>query len=113
MSIPINEQETTFVFKRNSDKATIYSSDERMLVKLHELVKKNPNDWKLIGQIKINEKIVSETFECSKKLISLRTATPTFVMSEEQKRLATERLRAWWKNKALRENNLKEKKEQT
>jgi len=64
MSVPINEQETTFVFKRNSDKATIYSSDERILEKLHKLVKKNPNDWKLIGQIKINEEIVSETFEC-------------------------------------------------
>lgn len=64
MSVPINEQETTFVFKRNSDKATICSSDERILEKLHEFVKKNPNEWKLIGQIKINEEIVSETFEC-------------------------------------------------
>ena len=39
--------------------------------------------------------IVSETFECPKKLISLRTATPTFVMPEEQRQLAAERLRAW------------------
>lgn len=67
MSIPVNEQETAFVFKRNSDKATIISSDERILAKLHEFVKNNPNEWKLIDQVKIGEEIVSETFECPRK----------------------------------------------
>lgn len=64
MSIPINEQETTFVFKRNSDKATVCSSDERVLTKLHHFVEKNPKEWKLIDQVKIDEDVVSETFEC-------------------------------------------------
>lgn len=67
MSLPMNEQETTFVFQRNSDKATIHSSDETVLAKLHEFVKNNPKEWKLIDQVKIGEEIVSETFECPRK----------------------------------------------
>lgn len=67
MSIPVNEQETTFVFKRNSDKATIVSSDKTVLAKLHEFRKKNPKEWKLIDQVKIGEEIVSKTFECPRK----------------------------------------------
>ena len=67
MSFPTNEQETTFVFKRNSDKATIVSSDERILAKLHEFVKNNPKEWRLIDQVKVGEEIVSETFECPRK----------------------------------------------
>jgi len=113
MSVPIYEQETTISFTRDGDKAIVYTSDRTMLTKLHKLVEKNPKEWKRIDQGRLKGDVVSETFECPKKLISLRTATPTFVTSEEQKRLATEHLRAWWKNRALRENNLKEKKEQT
>lgn len=103
MSVPINEQETTISFTRDGDKAIVYTSDKIMLTKLHKLVEKNPKEWKRIDQGKLKGDVVSETFECPKKLISLRTATPTFAMSEEQKRLATERLRAW------RERKLNEK----
>lgn len=112
MSVPINEQETTISFTRDGDKAIVYTSDKIMLTKLHKLVEKNPKEWKRIDQGKLKGDVVSETFECPKKLISLRTATPTFVMSEEQKRLATERLRTWWKNRAQRENGFKEEKKQ-
>ena len=97
MSVPINEQETTISFMRNSDKAVVYTSDKTMLTKLHKLAKKNP-EWRQIDQGRLKGEIVSETFECPKKLISLRTATPTYVMSEEQRRLAAERLRAWREN---------------
>ena len=40
MSVPVNEQETTISFMRNSDKAIIYTSDKTMLTKLHKLAKK-------------------------------------------------------------------------
>lgn len=63
-AIEIPKDATAFVFKRNADKATIHSSDETVLAKLHEFVKKNPNEWRLIDQVKIGEEIVSETFEC-------------------------------------------------
>ena len=98
MNIPVNEQETTISIMRNSDKAIVYTSDKTMLTKLHKLVKKN-SEWKRIDQGRLKGDIVSETFECPKKLISLRTATSTFVMPEEQRRLAAERLRTWRERK--------------
>ena len=101
MNIPVNEQETTISFMRNSNKAIVYTSDKTMLTKLHKLAKKNP-EWKRIDQGRLKGDVVSETFECPKKLISLRTATPTYVISEEQRRFAAERLRAWRENNRRR-----------
>jgi hypothetical protein len=95
MIVPINEQETTISFTRDGDKAIVYTSDKTMLTKLHKLVEKNPKEWKRIDEGRLNGNIVSETFECPKKLISLRTATPTFVMSDEQKHLAAKHLKEW------------------
>ena len=103
MSVPVNEQETTISFMRNSDKAIIYASDKTMLTKLHKLAKKN-SEWKRIDQDRLKGDIVSETFECPKKLVSLRTATSTFVMPEEQRQLAAERLRAWRERKEANQN---------
>lgn len=102
MNIPVNEQETTISFMRNSDKAIVYTSDKTMLTKLHKLAKKP--EWKRIDQGRLKGDIVSETFECPKKLISFRTATQTFVMPEEQRRLAAERLRAWRERKEANQN---------
>ena len=102
MSVPIYEQETTISFTRDGNKAIVYTSDKTMLTKLHKLVEKNPKEWRRIDQGRLKGDVVSETFECPKKLISLRTATPVSTMSEEQKRLAAERLRAWWENNRRR-----------
>lgn len=102
MSVPIYEQETTISFTRDGDKAIVYTSDKTMLTKLHKLVEKNPKEWKRIDQGRLKGDVVSETFECPKKLISLRAATPVSTISEEQKRLAAERLRAWWENNRRR-----------
>ncbi|MFN2926524.1 hypothetical protein ACKX2L_06315 [Lachnospiraceae bacterium YH-ros2228] len=99
MSISTREQETTVVFERNSKKATIYTSDATMLTKLHKLMEKNPKEWRLIGKGRLNGDIVSETFECPKKLISFRTSTTSRVMTEEQREAAAERLKKWMKNK--------------
>lgn len=102
MSVPIYEQETTISFTRDGNKAIVYTSDRTMLTKLHKLVEKNPKEWKRVDQGRLKGDVVSETFECPKKLISFRTATPVSTMSEEQKRLAAERLRAWWENNRRR-----------
>lgn len=102
MSIPANEQETTVAFERNTDKATIYTSDATMLTKLHKLMEKNPKEWRLIGKGRINGDIVSETFECPKRLISFRTSTVSRVMTEEQREAAAERLKKARENKSER-----------
>lgn len=99
MNVPVNEQETVINFTRDSDKATVYISDSTMLTKLHKLMKKNPEEWRLVHQDTVNGEIVSETFECPKKLISLRASTSSRVMTEEQRQAAAERLRKARENK--------------
>lgn len=99
MSVHVNEQETVINFMRDSDKAIIYTSDTTMLTRLHKLVEKNPKEWKQIDQGKSNGEIVSETFECPKKLISFRSSTASRVMTEEQRKAARERMKEWLKSK--------------
>ena len=93
MGLSVNEQETVVNFDRNTDKATVYTSDSTMLTKLHKLMEKNPKEWRLIDNGRINGEIVSETFECPKRLISFRTSTTSRAMTEEQREAAAERLK--------------------
>lgn len=99
MNIPVNEQETVINFTRDSDKATVYTSDTTMLTKLHKLIKKTPEEWRLVHQDTVDGQVVSETFECPKKLISLRASIISRVMTEEQRQAAAERLRKARENK--------------
>ena len=62
-------------------------------------MKKNPEEWRLVHQDTVNGEVVSETFECPKKLISLRASTSSRVMTEEQRQAAAERLRKARENK--------------
>ena len=93
MGLSVNEQETVVNFERNTDKATVYTSDATMLTKLHKLMEKSPKEWRLIDKGRVNGDVVSETFECPKRLISFRTSTASRVMTEEQREAAAERLK--------------------
>lgn len=93
MSVSTDEQETVVQISRINGKATIYTSDTTMLTKLHKLMNKNPEEWRLVHQDTVSEEVVSETFECPKKLISFRASTSSRVMTEEQRRAAAERLK--------------------
>lgn len=84
-------------YSGDSDKATVYTTDTTMLTKLHKLVKKAPEEWRLVDQGTVNGIVISETFECPKKLISLRSIPR--VITEEQRQAASERLKKAWKNK--------------
>lgn len=97
MKIPVNEQETVINFTRDSDKATVYTTDTTMLTKLHKLTKKNPEEWRLVDQDTVNGIVISETFECPNKLISLRAILR--VMTEEQRYAEAEILKKVMKNK--------------
>lgn len=99
MNVPVNEQETIINFTRNSDKATIYTSDTTMRTKLHNLSMKNGKDWVLLNQDtdSVDHEVVSETYQCPKKLISLRALSRT--LTEEQRMAAAERLRKARENK--------------
>lgn len=99
MNIPVTEQETVINFTRDSDKATIYTTDTTMRSKLHNLSMKNGKDWVLLNQDtdSIDYDIISETYQCPKKLISLRVLSRT--LTEEQRQAAAERLRKARENK--------------
>ena len=99
MNIPVNEQETVINFTRDSDKATIYTTDTTMRSKLHKLSMKNGKDWVLLRQDTdcIDHDVISETYQCPKKLISLRALSRK--LTEEQRQAAAERLRKARENK--------------
>ena len=93
MNIPVNEQETVINFTRDSDKATIYTTDTTMRSKLHNLSMKNGKDWVLLRQDTdcIDHDVISETYQCPKKLISLRALSRT--LTEEQRQAAIENIK--------------------
>lgn len=99
MNIPINDQETVINFTRDSDKATVYTTDTTMRSKLHNLSMKNGKDWVLLNQDtdSIDHDIISETYQCPKKLIGLRVLSRK--LTEEQRQAAAERLRKARENK--------------
>ena len=49
MRTPIEEQETTIQMDRNSDVATVYTSDYTYMTKLDKHVEGNPDEWRLVG----------------------------------------------------------------
>lgn len=89
----IEEQETVIRFDRNSDKATVYTSDYTEMTKLHKLMKNSDSEWTLVRTDTQDGDVVGETYECPKKLISLRSKSTTRTMTEEQRKAASERLR--------------------
>ena len=95
MRTPIEEQETTIQMDRNSDVATVYTSDHTYITKLDKLVKNNPDQWMLVGISRIGEDIVGKTYECPKRLVSFRSKTTTREReyTEEERRAIGERLK--------------------
>lgn len=89
----LEEQETVIRFDRNSDKATVYTSDYTEMTKLHKLIRKTDSEWKLLHTDTQDGDIVGETYECPKKLISLRSKSTGRSMSEEQRKTASENLK--------------------
>lgn len=51
MGIPVTEQETTVSFSRDSDTASVWTSDSTVMTKLDKLVESNPE---LIRSVKIS-----------------------------------------------------------
>lgn len=101
MSVNIREQETTVNFMRDSEKASIYTSDSTMMTKLDKLAAdENVPHWKLAKVHKdSNGEIVGKTYKTHKRLISFRADIVTREMTPEQKEAAAARMREWQKRK--------------
>ena len=86
MNLSISEQEVHINSARDKDYATIYCSDKTWITKMDKLASKSPDMFELVDE---NE--VSKTYRFPKRLISIRSTIRE--MTEEQKQLASERLK--------------------
>ena len=97
--VSTDEQETVVVFSRNSDTASVETTDSTVLTKLKRYAAANPDEWSLTnvttGQNESDPmKITSICFKCPKKLISLRSkSTAPRELTEEERAEIAERMR--------------------
>lgn len=88
MALSIAEQEFYINSSRDDDFAVAYASDRTWITKLDKLVKKSPDFYEVIA-----ETDYGKTYRFPKKLISLRSSIVSREMTDEEKELATERLK--------------------
>ncbi len=97
--VSTDEQETVIVFGRNSDTASVETTDSTVLTKLKRYAASNPDEWALknvtTGQNESDPtKITSICFKCPKKLVSLRSkSTSPRELTEEERAEIAERMR--------------------
>ena len=73
---------------RNEEFATVYCSDRTWITKLDKLVAKSPELFEVVVETNYGK-----TYKFPKKLISIRSSIVTREMTDEQKKLAAERLK--------------------
>ena len=106
LSIPLNEQETTISFSRDSEQVDIWTNDRTVITKLDKLCKSNPTTYRCvdIGYSMGEHEVMCKKYACSdKSLISFkpkrRQCAP---LTDEQKAERTERLKAARDSNAVR-----------
>lgn len=88
MALSIEEQELCINAMRDEDFATAYCSDRTWITKFDKLVEKSPDLFEVVA-----ETDYGKTYKFPKRLISIRSSIVTREMTDEQKELASERLR--------------------
>ena len=88
MALSIEEQELCINAMRDEEFATAYCSDRTWITKFDRLVEKSPELFEVIA-----ETDYGKTYKFPKRLISIRSSIVTREMTEEQKRLAAQRLK--------------------
>lgn len=91
---PLDEQETSIVFERNSDKMTIWTSDNTIVTKLRGLMTKSPEEYILRSISTYNGQPVAYEVEAPKEFLSFRSVRVTRTMTEEQRIANSERMKA-------------------
>lgn len=91
---PLDEQETSIVFERNSDKMTIWTSDNTIVTKLRGLMTKSPEDYILRSISTYDGQPVAYEVEAPKEFLSFRSVRVTRTMTEEQRIANSERMKA-------------------
>lgn len=83
------EQETTIILERVSDRMSIYTSDNTMITKLNRLIKANPEEY-IIEHTDNTGSFVN----APASLLTLRAKTRVSTLTEEQRQAQAERIRA-------------------
>lgn len=91
---PLDEQETSIVFERNSDKMTIWTSDNTIVTKLRGLMTKSPEEYILLSISTYDGQPVAYEVEAPKEFLSFRSVRVTRTMTEEQRIANSERMKA-------------------
>lgn len=97
--IPLNEQETTISFSRDSEQVDIWTNDRTMITKLDKLCKSSPAMYrcKHVGYSMGEHEVMDKQYVCSdKSLLSFkpkkRQCAP---LTDEQKEERAKRLEAY------------------
>lgn len=88
MALSIEEQELCINAMRDDDFATAYCSDRTWITKFDKLVEKSPDLFEVVAETEYGK-----TYKFPKRLISIRSTIVVREMTDEQKQLATERLK--------------------
>ena len=95
--LTLQEQETSILFDRASDKATIYSADPAVIRRLKRLPA-----YTLKREDKQGGRVIAATFEADKRIVTLRSALPKKRdWTEEEKTAARNRMQAIRENQNL------------
>ena len=94
VSLSLSEQELCINAVRDEDFATAYCSDTTWITKMDKLVAKSPDLFVVVA-----ETDYGKTYRFPKRLISIRSSIVTREMTDEQKQIAAERLKAARENK--------------
>ena len=88
MALSIEEQELCINAMRDDDFATAYCSDRTWITKFDKLVEKSPDLFEVVAETEYGK-----TYKFPKRLISIRSTIVVREMTDEQRQLATERLK--------------------
>ena len=95
---PPSEQETIVTFERGSDRAIIETTDPTVFTKLKKRLMSEENDgWRLESVSRPSEaaafRISSVCFSCPKKFVSFKFKSSSKTLTDEQRKVASERLK--------------------
>ena len=91
---PLDEHAPSIVFERNSDKMTIWTSDNTIVTKLRGLMTKSPEEYILRSISTYDGQPVAYEVEAPKEFLSFRSVRVTRTMTEEQRIANSERMKA-------------------
>ena len=88
MALTMEEQELCINAMRDEEFATAYCSDRTWITKFDKLVEKSPDLFEVVAETEYGK-----TYKFPKRLLSIRSSIVTRTMTDEQKHLASERLK--------------------